>query len=572
VGPEVLVGVSLQRSLDLPTALLAVLKAGGAYVPLDPSYPQERLAFVLEDGQVAVLITERSLRENLPASAAQVVEIEDAFAPTPAIGGPAATPENTAYVIYTSGSTGRPKGVEVRHRGVVNFLESMARRPGLAAGDVLLAVTTVSFDIAVLEIFLPLAVGARVELAGRDVAADGARLMALLESSGATAMQATPATWKMLLEAGWQGKPGLEALCGGEGLPADLARELLARVGPDGTLWNLYGPTETTVWSALQPVTAADAERPLVPIGRPIANTVIHLLDRNLEPVPAGIHGELYIGGEGLARGYLRRPELTAERFVPDGTGVAVSGARLYRTGDLARYLADGGLEFLGRADHQVKVRGFRIEPGEVEAALAKAPGVREAVVLAREDRAGDRRLVAYVVSSGVNTGEAPKAEELREALGRTLPSYMVPGVFVFLDRLPLTPNGKVDRKALPAPELSRSEGDQEYLAPRTPVETSLAAIWAEVLGVERVGVRDDFFALGGHSLKATSVLARVRDGLRADLPLSVVFERRTVEGMAAAVEAALAAETEIEQSAAAMSDDELDALLGSMLAEEKHS
>ncbi len=572
VGPEVLVGVSLQRSLDLPTALLAVLKAGGAYVPLDPSYPQERLAFVLEDGQVAVLITERALRANLPATAAQVVEIEEAYAPTPAIGGPAATPENTAYVIYTSGSTGRPKGVEVRHRGAVNFLESMARRPGLAAGDVLLAVTTVSFDIAVLEIFLPLAVGARVELAGRDVAADGARLMALLESSGATAMQATPATWKMLLEAGWQGKPGLEALCGGEGLPADLARELLSRVGPGGTLWNLYGPTETTVWSALQPVTALDAEKPLVPIGRPIANTVIHLLDRDLEPVPAGIHGELYIGGEGLARGYLRRPELTAERFVPDGTGAGVSGARLYRTGDLARYLADGTLEFLGRADHQVKVRGFRIEPGEVEAALAKAPGVREAVVLAREDRAGDRRLVAYVVPSDVNSGEAPKAEDLREVLGRTLPSYMVPGVFVFLDRLPLTPNGKVDRKALPAPELSRSEGDQEYLAPRTPVETSLAEIWAEVLGVARVGVRDDFFALGGHSLKATSVLARVRDGLRADLPLSVVFERRTVEGVASAVEAALAAETEIEQSAAAMSDDELDALLGSMLAEEKHS
>jgi amino acid adenylation domain-containing protein len=570
VGPEVLVGVSLQRSLDLPAALLAVLKAGGAYVPLDPSYPQERLAFVLADGQVAVLITERALRENLPASAAQVVEIEEAYAPTAAFTGLAATAENAAYVIYTSGSTGRPKGVEVRHRGAVNFLGSMARRPGLAASDVLLAVTTVSFDIAVLEIFLPLAVGARVELAGRDVAADGARLAALIESSGATAMQATPATWKLLLEAGWPGKPGLKALCGGEGLPADLARELLARVGVNGSLWNLYGPTETTVWSALKPVTALAAESPLVPIGRPIANTAIHLLDRNLEPVPAGIHGELYIGGEGLARGYLRRPELTAERFVPDGVG-ARSGARLYRTGDLARYLADGTLEFLGRADHQVKVRGFRIEPGEVEAALAKAPGVREAVVLAREDRAGDRRLVAYVVPSGDN-GEAPKAEDLRGALGRTLPSYMVPGVFVFLDRLPLTPNGKVDRKALPAPELSRSEGDQDYLAPRTPVETSLAEIWAEVLGIERVGVRDDFFALGGHSLKATSVLARVRDVLRADLPLSVVFERRTIEGMASAVDAAVAAETEIEQSAAAMSDAELDALLGSMLAEEKHS
>ena len=575
VGPEVLVGVSLQRSLDLPAALLAVLKAGGAYVPLDPAYPKERLGFILEDGRVAVLITERALRPNLPESGAQIFEIGEIgdiekIAPAAAGGEPlpaaGVTAESTAYVIYTSGSTGRPKGVEVRHGGVLNFLASMARQPGLGAADVMLAVTTVSFDIAVLELFLPLTVGARVELAGRDTVADGARLAALIDASGATAMQATPATWRMLLEAGWPGKAGLKALCGGEALPGDLARELLVRVGDAGSLWNLYGPTETTVWSALQPVTAADARRLQVTIGRPIANTAVYLLDRSLEPVPANIPGELYIGGEGLARGYLRRPELTAERFVPNPLGSLQNrpGSRLYRTGDLARYLADGTLEFLGRVDHQVKVRGFRIEPGEIEAALLRFPGVRESVVLVREDRPGDRRLVAYLAADG----EPPKAEALREELGRTLPAYMVPAVFVTLERLPLTPNGKVDRRALPVPEVGRPEIEAVYVAPRTPVESTLAGIWSEVLGLERVGARDDFFALGGHSLTATSVLARVRDALRVDLPLSVVFERRTVEGMALAVAAAAPIGSELEQRAAKLSDAELDALLGAMLTE----
>ncbi len=569
VGPEVLVGVSLQRSLDLPVALLGVLKAGGAYVPLDPAYPADRLGYILEDGRVAVLITEGDLAAQLPAGGARVVARVVGVAETsPLADGEAlppsgAGPDNTAYVIYTSGSTGRPKGVEVRHGGVINFLASMARQPGLAAADVLLAVTTVSFDIAVLELFLPLTVGARVELATRDVVADGARLAALLESAGATVMQATPATWRMLLESGWRGQAGLKALCGGEALPADLARDLLGRVG---SLWNLYGPTETTVWSALQRIDAAAAGRVLVPIGQPIANTVIHLLDRHLETVPVNIPAELYIGGDGLARGYLRAPALTAERFVPDPQAAlrGQPGARLYRTGDLARYLANGALELLGRADHQVKVRGFRIEPGEVEAAMLQVPGVREAVVVAREDRPGDRRLVGYLVADG----EAPKAEELREALGRTLPAYMVPAVFVTLEKLPLTPNGKVDRRSLPAPEVGSAES-ASYVAPRTPVETALARIWSEVLGVERVGARDDFFALGGHSLTATSVLARVRDSLGADLPLSVVFERRTVEGMALAVAAATPAESELERRAAALSDAELDALLGAMLTEE---
>jgi len=433
-------------------------------------------------------------------------------------------------------------------------------------------VTTVSFDIAVLELFLPLAVGARVEIADRDTAADGVKLAALLESAGATTLQATPATWRVLLESGWQGRQGLKALCGGEALPGDLARELVARVGDSGSVWNVYGPTETTVWSALRRVNGVDgtaAATLTVPVGRPLDNTEIFLLDRTGEPVPVGVAGELHIGGDGLARGYLGRPDLTAERFVPD----PFAGGRLYRTGDLARYLPDGSVAFLGRIDHQVKVRGFRIEPAEVEAALLKQPGVREAVVVAREDRPEDRRLVAYVV--GAEKGASPAAGELREALAAELPLYMVPAVFVVLDQLPLTGSGKIDRRALPAPETGRSSDDVTYVAPRTPVETTLAAIWSEVLGIERVGARDDFFALGGHSLTATSVLSRVRDSLHVELPLSVVFERRTVEGMAAAVAAgslagaaAVLPEAELAERASTLSDGDLDALLGAMMAE----
>ncbi|HSF41083.1 MAG TPA: amino acid adenylation domain-containing protein, partial [Thermoanaerobaculia bacterium] len=383
VGAETLVGLCVERSPDLLVGLLAVLKAGGAYVPLDPTYPADRLAYVVEDAKIPLLLTQAPLHRSLglfEKSSARVVEIDgDAFAgESEEAPEPLAGPENRAYVIYTSGSTGRPKGVEVRHRGAVNFLASMARQPGISEGDVLVAVTTLSFDIALLELFLPLTVGARVELASRETAADGERLAALIADSGATVMQATPATWRVLLEAGWEGAPELKVLCGGEALPRDLADQLLARVG---SLWNVYGPTETTVWSAVHPV--APGAGP-VPVGRPIANTAIHLLDRTFTPVPANVLGELYIGGEGLARGYLGRPDLTAERFVPDPFATA-PGARLYRTGDVARRLADGDVEFAGRADHQVKVRGFRIELGEIEASLADHPGVRRAVVAVRE-------------------------------------------------------------------------------------------------------------------------------------------------------------------------------------------
>jgi amino acid adenylation domain-containing protein len=512
VGPEVLVGICVERSPALLVGLLGVLKAGGAYVPLDPTYPADRLAWVLEDSRAAILLTERNLATGLPPHLAQIlaldaIDLSDESTEDPP---PLATPENLAYVIYTSGSTGRPKGVAVRQRGVVNFLASMARQPGLGSDDILLAVTTVAFDIAVLELFLPLSVGARIELVGRETAADGPRLAARIAESGATVMQATPATWRLLLEAGWEGGPVLKLICGGEALPPELAHELLARAAE---LWNVYGPTETTVWSAVQTVSATTVGgwRP-VPLGGPIANTEIYLLDRferGLEPVPPGAAGELCIGGEGLARGYLGRPDLTAERFVPHPFANR-PGARLYRTGDLVRRRPrEGNLEFLGRTDHQVKIRGFRVELGEIESVLGAQPVVRECAVVVREDVPGTKRLVAYLaLRDGLAGGETLAG--LRTAMRERLPDYMVP-YLVELPALPLTPNGKIDRRALlagPAPESATTE---EHVAPRNPVEGVLAAVWAEVLRLERVGIHDNFFALGGDSILAIQAVTRSR-------------------------------------------------------------
>ncbi len=429
-----------------------------------------------------------------------------------------------SYVIYTSGSTGRPKGVMIPHRAVVNFLGSIRRSPGLTARDTLLAITTLSFDIAVLEIFLPLTVGARVVIADRATAADGSRLAAKLAASGATVLQATPAIWRLLLEAGWAGDPRLKALCGGEALPPGLAGRLRDRVA---SLWNLYGPTETTVWSAAHPVERG-ARR--VPLGQPIANTRLYVLDAEGRPTAAGVAGELYIGGDGLARGYLNRPELTAERFVPDPFG-GVPGGRLYRTGDLACYDADGALEFLGRIDHQVKVNGHRIELGEIEAALGEHPAVKAAVAVARaEAEDGEKRLVAYFVPG---RGPAPAADELRGFLQGKLPAYMVPAVFVPLDALPLTPNGKVDRLALPAPGPRRPDLRQTYVAPRSEPERRLQRLWEEVLGVRPAGVRDDFFESGGDSLRAVRLAALIEKELGVDLPLSALHQGATIELLA---------------------------------------
>ncbi|WP_437975236.1 non-ribosomal peptide synthase/polyketide synthase [Sorangium sp. So ce295] len=536
VGPDVLVGLHVERSLEMVVGVLAVMKAGGGYVPLDPEYPAERLAYMVEDARPRVILTQERLLGKVPAAGAEVWcldrdwrEVEGYRADDLAR---VTHPENLAYCIYTSGSTGKPKGVVVRHRGVVNFLSTMKESPGIAPEDRVLGLTSLSFDIAGLELYLPLLVGARVVLVGRAVAADAEALIERVEREAITVVQATPATWRMLSQSpGFAAMRACKVLCGGEALPADLASRLVQKAG---RIWNLYGPTETTIWSSRHALDAEQAE-PL--LGRPIGNTALYVLDEALGPVPPGVVGELYIGGAGLARGYLNRPDLSAERFVPDPFGVA-AGGRLYRTGDLARYRAGGVIEYVGRGDHQVKIRGYRIELGEIEARLLEQEGVREAVVVAREDAPGQKRLLAYVVPSreglAAADGEelARYREELRAGLRKALPEYMVPSVYVVLERLPLTANGKVDRRALPAPDASQTQ--REYAAPRSAVEEKLAEIWREVLRVERPGIHDNFFELGGDSIVALQVVGKARS---AGIHLSPkdVFQHQTLESLAAA-------------------------------------
>ena len=525
VGPEVLVGLCMDRSIELVIGLLGILKAGGAYVPLDPAFPAERISFMLEDAQAPVLVTQLTLTGQLANHGTSIVylDADEAVLTQQSERNvvTTASPDNLAYVIYTSGSTGRPKGVQIPHRAVVNFLLSMRRQPGLASDDTWLAVTTLSFDIAALELFLPLVVGARVVIASSAVTTSGTALAEALSSSKTTVMQATPVTWHLLLGAGWQGEPTLKVLCGGEALPPELARQLLPRAA---SLWNLYGPTETTIWSTACRVEPGDDE---VTIGRPIANTHIYILDARLNPTPVGVPGELYIGGDGLARGYLNRPELTAERFIPHPFS-SEPGARLYKTGDLARYRPDGTIEHLGRLDFQVKIRGFRIELGEIESVLGQHPAVGQAVVMARQDTPGDKRLVAYVVNRRPAT-----TPELQQHVMQHLPMYMVPSAFVFMEALPLTPNNKVDRRRLPAPEQKSGSPQGTFVAPRTPLEETIAGIWAQVLGLEQVGIHDNFFVLGGHSLLAMQVLSRLRAALQVEVPLHRFLEGPTVAQLA---------------------------------------
>ena len=524
VGPEVLVGLCLERSIDLVVALLGILKAGGAYVPLDPQYPPDRVAFMLEDSGAAVLVTEQQFIPHLSKTMATVVcvdrdririERQSSAVPSSSL-----TQNNLMYVIYTSGSTGKPKGVQITHRSVVNFLASMRSAPGICESDRLLAVTTISFDIAGLEIYLPLTSGANVILATTDTVGDGIALAGLIKKFRPTLMQATPATWRMLLESGWTGSAGLKILCGGEALSRELANRLLT-IGDE--VWNLYGPTETTIWSAIHKV---DCREGAVPIGRSIANTSCYLLDAVGQLVPVGTPGELFIGGNGVARGYLNRPELTAEKFVPSPFD---PDRRLYRTGDMAVYLPDGNIEFLRRIDNQVKLRGFRIELGEIEAALEEQPGVRQAVVVIREDFPGDPRLAAYVTA---REGQEVKTAELRHALAAKLPAYMVPSVFMVLDAFPLTSNCKVDRRALPAPDHHFS-ADEDYVAPRTEMERNVAEIFEDLLGIERVDITENFFELGGHSLLAARLQRRLHERFGKELALMQLLERPTVAAIA---------------------------------------
>jgi surfactin family lipopeptide synthetase A len=527
VGPDVLVGILVERSLEMVVGLLGILKAGGAYVPLDPAYPSERIAFMLEDSEVAVLLTQHHLLQTIPESRAKVVvldadwqEIAAAQADNPDHRG---GPENLAYVIYTSGSTGKPKGVQIPHRAVVNFLTSMSHTPGMTEADRLLSVTTLSFDIAGLEIYLPLIVGGSVEIVSREVSSDGYQLLSKLASSGATVMQATPVTWRMLIEAGWKGNPNLKVLCGGEAISHKLATQLLQS---GGSVWNMYGPTETTIWSTCSRI--ASEHEPIV-IGRPIANTDIFILDELLQPVPIGVAGELHIGGEGLARGYFKRPELTAEKFIASPFAQDPT-ARLYKTGDLARYRPNGDIECLGRIDHQVKLRGFRIELGDIESALRQYRGVNDAVVVAREDTPGDKYLVAYFVPSQ----ETPATVgELRDFLKEKLPEYMVPSAFVALEAMPLTPNGKVNRRALPAPEQTSLAPSESFVAPTNTLESQLVTIWENVLGVRPIGIRHSFFELGGNSLVAVRLMQRIEQAFGKQLSIATLFQAPTIEQLA---------------------------------------
>ncbi|MEE8583766.1 MAG: non-ribosomal peptide synthetase, partial [Acidobacteriota bacterium] len=561
VGPESLVGLCMSRSLELAISLLGSLKAGAAYLPLDPGYPAQRLAYILTDAGVSVLLTEKSLLPSLPGTQALKLCPDEWMGPTGSRDdrNPSATggfgEESLSYVIYTSGSTGQPKGVQLTQRSLRNLLQTIARIPGLAQDDILLAVTTLSFDIASLEFLLPWTLGARNVLASRGTARDAARLRQALDESGATVMQATPTSWRLLMELESQSERPLKikAFCAGEALTPELASGLISR---GASLWNLYGPSETTIYSTRHPVSSGTGP---VPIGEPVDNTRTLVLDRHLHPVPVGVPGELLIGGLGLARGYLRRPALTAERFIPDAFS-PLPGERLYRSGDLTRHRPDGKIEYLGRIDTQVKLRGFRIELGEIESALAEHPSVRQAAVVLQQDPRGDGLLVAYVAGrrqeaggrrqkegsprSKVQSPKSPLALEpaayslqptaLSPYLRERLPEFMIPAQFISVDEMPLTPSGKVDRKALPTVQGHRLRPEVSCRKPQSEPEQLLAGIWKELLELDEVSVHDNFFDLGGHSFLIVRIQNRLEEALDLRIPVAKFFAHPTINALAA--------------------------------------
>jgi amino acid adenylation domain-containing protein len=541
VGPEVLVGVFLERSLELVAALLGVLAAGGGYVPIDPSYPEERIDFMLADSRVPALIARRALAARWGGRATAVLAVEDAATwrrpPTPVPPLPA-LPDHLAYAIYTSGSTGQPKAGVNANRGVVNRLLWMTGEHGLSDADRFFQKTPFSFDVSVWELFCPLAIGATLVVAAPGGHQDPAYIARRAAEEGITILHFAPSMLAAFLGE-WEPRatPALKwVVASGEALPLDQVKRFhagVAELSAPPVLYNLYGPTEAAIDVSAWACRPGNDAGWTVPIGRPIANARLHVLDPAFRPLPIGVPGELYIGGLPVARGYLGRPELTAERFVPDPLPREAGGARLYRTGDLARHLPGGAIDFLGRLDHQVKFRGLRIELGEIEAALAQHPAVREAVVVAHHDRPGEPRLAAYFVPGGE---AVPTVIELRDHLKKKLPEYMVPALFIALAALPLSPSGKVDRRSLPAPEHGRPEIGTEFAAPRTSTEERLATLWREVLGIERVGVHDNFFALGGDSILSIRIVARGRDDGLALRPRHL-FLHQTVAELAAALE-----------------------------------
>jgi len=535
VGPDVLVGVCVERSPELVVGILAVLKAGGAYVPLDPSYPKERLAFMLRDADVAVLLTQKHLFTQLPESNSAMIylDIDDLKDSSDGTANDAnleseTNPDHLAYVIYTSGSTGEPKGVAVSHRAI-NRLVINTDYVQITPADVFAQVSNISFDAATFEIWGALLNGARLIMIPNENVLSPQIMSEAIESHGVTTLFLTTALFNLMVEQTPSALGKLRYLLfGGEAGNPDKVRKLLSEMPPEHLL-HVYGPTESTTFTSWYRVQKVEAEATTVPIGRPIANTEIYILDSHRNPVSIGVSGEIYIGGDGLAREYLNQPQLTAEKFIThsfDGE----PAKRLYQTGDRARYLPDGNIEFLGRVDDQVKIRGYRIELGEIESVLRGYPEVRQCAVAAREDTPGDKRLIGYVV---MRPDAQAKLDDMRGFLKQKLPLYMIPSVLLQLDELPLSPNGKVDRKALPAPDGSRPELEKAYMPPRTPIEQTLVEIWREILRLERVGIHDNFFELGGHSLLATKVISRVRDALKIDLPLRILFEMPTIQGLA---------------------------------------
>ncbi|WP_410897088.1 amino acid adenylation domain-containing protein [Pseudomonas guariconensis] len=531
VGPDVLVGICVERSIEMVLGLLAVLKAGGAYVPLDPEYPRERLAYMFEDSGIGLLLTQSHLRDQLPVPGsvrALNVDEQGHFACSVEATGVQPQPENLAYVIYTSGSTGKPKGAGNRHKALTNRLCWMQQAYGLDATDAVLQKTPFSFDVSVWEFFWPLMVGARLVVAAPGDHREPSRLVRLIEQQGITTLHFVPSMLQVFLQD--EGVSRCTSLtrivCSGEALQVDAQQQVFAKL-PNAGLYNLYGPTEAAIdvthW------TCRDEGLDSVPIGQPIANLSTYVLADDLSPLPAGLVGELYLGGEGLARGYHRRPGLTAERFV---ASPFATGQRLYRTGDLARQRADGVIEYMGRIDHQVKIRGLRIELGEIEARLLEQPEVREAAVLAVGTGA-DMQLAAYVVAHQADSAQL--GEQLKARLRTLLPDYMVPAHLVQLASLPLSPNGKLDRKALPTPDSSQRQ--QAYVAPQTPLQEQLAHVWQTLLKLERVGLHDNFFDLGGHSLLATQMMMQIRQQLGVDVPLKALFQTASLEQFAEQVQ-----------------------------------
>ncbi|MGZ6530041.1 MAG: non-ribosomal peptide synthetase, partial [Tumebacillaceae bacterium] len=559
IGADALVGISMERSIEMIVALYGVLKAGAAYVPLDPEYPAERLAIIVEDAGLPVLLTREGLRNNLPAGETKVICLDsdwDVIAQESKANPHAAVKEdNLAYVIYTSGSTGKPKGVMIPHRAIVNHMLWMVRTFKMDAQDRIVLKTSFGFDASVSEIFAPLLSGAQLVLAPNGWQQNMELLLDTLIEKQITVFQVVPSLLRMVLE---MNRP--EALksvrvlfTGAELLPAELKDRLLAVY--EGAFINLYGPTEICIDGTYWDTRRTEYTR-IVPVGRPIDNMHVYILDKHLQPVPIGVAGELHFGGVGLARGYLNRPEITEEKFIPHPFSQE-EGARLYKTGDLARFLPCGNIEFLGRLDFQVKVRGFRIELGEIEATLKQHPSISQALVLARADENGDQSLLAYLVAEST---ERPSNSELRDFLQKTLPAYMVPPVFQYLDAFPLTPSGKVDRKQLPEPELQAVEADSSFEAPQNEMEQQIASVFAEVLGKEQVGVHDNFFEMGGHSIMVVKVHRKLQEVLgRKDFPVVLMFQHPTVHALAKFLTQGEEKKEEITQQLSEQSQDRAD-------------